>query len=98
MEMQQPEMMLLLFLPVVLLFPFVAMVISWFSKRAEVKKDSLTKEEKEIEKDRKKDLSRRRKEASKARKAREKERRKRKHSETEVDEWDKALEETYRRK
>ena len=98
MEMIQPEMMLLLFLPVVLLFPFAAMVISWFSKRTEIKKDTMTKEEKEIEKDRKKDLARRRKEASKARKAREKERRKRKDSETEVDEWDKALEETYRRK
>ena len=98
MEMMQPEMMLLLFLPVVLLFPFAAMVISWFSKRTEIKKDTLTKEEKEIEKDRKKDLARRRKEASRARKAREKERRKRDRSEIEVDEWDKALEETYRRK
>ncbi len=98
MEMIQPEMMLLLFLPIILLFPFIAMVISWFSKRTEIKKDVLTKEEEEIEKVRKKDLARRRKEAAKARKARGKAKRKRERSETEVDEWDKALEETYRRK
>jgi hypothetical protein len=97
MEILQPEMMLLLFLPVVLLFPFAAMVITWFSKRAEVETESLTKDEKEGEKKRRKDLSRRRKEAAKARKAREKSRRKRSSGETEVDEWDKALEETYRK-
>ncbi|MHA1135138.1 MAG: hypothetical protein ACTSSE_01485 [Candidatus Thorarchaeota archaeon] len=97
MEILQPEMMLLLFLPVVLLFPFAAMVITWFSKRAEVEKESLTDEEKEIEKARKKDLARRRKEAAKARKAREKSQRKRASSDVEVDEWDKALEDTYRK-
>ncbi|MCK5390526.1 MAG: hypothetical protein KAJ36_08540, partial [Candidatus Thorarchaeota archaeon] len=98
MEILQPEMMLLLFLPVVLLFPFIAMVISWFSKRAEVVKETLTKEDKELEKKRKKDLARRRKEAARARKEREKARRKRRNeTETEVDEWDKALEEAYRK-
>jgi len=96
MEILQPEMMLLLFLPIVLLFPFIAMVISWSSKRAEVVKESLTKEDKELEKKRKKDIARRRKEAAKARKERKKARRKRR-SETEVDEWDKALEDTYRK-
>ena len=96
MEFIQPEMVLLLFLPVVLLFPFAAMVITWFSKRAEVEKESLTDEEKEIESERKKDLAQRRKEAAKARKAREKSRKKRVRTETESDEWDKALEETYR--
>jgi len=96
-EILQPEMMLLLFLPIVLLFPFAAMVISWFSKRAEVEKVVLTKEEKEIEKKRKKDLAHRKKEAAKARRARAKARRKRSRDETEVDEWDKALEETYRK-
>ena len=89
--------MLLLFLPVVLLFPFAAMVITWFSKRAEVEKVELTDEEKEIEKDRKKDLARRRKEAARARKAREKSRKERARSDVEVDEWDKALEDTYRK-
>lgn len=97
MEILQPEMMLLLFLPVVLLFPFAAMVITWFSKRAEVEKESLTDEEKEKEKARKKELARKRSEAAKARKAREKARRKRTSSGTEIDEWDKALEETYRK-
>jgi len=97
MEILQPEMMLLLFLPVVLLFPFAAMVITWFSKRADIEKETLTDEEKEAEKERKKDLARRRKEAARARKAREKSRRKRVHSDVEVDEWDKALEETYRK-
>jgi len=97
MEILQPEMMLLLFLPVVLLFPFAAMVITWFSKRAEVEKEELTNEEKEAEKERKKDLARRRKEAAKARKERERARKKRSRTETEVDEWDKALEETYRK-
>ncbi|TFG99765.1 hypothetical protein E4H12_01610 [Candidatus Thorarchaeota archaeon] len=97
MEYLQPEMMLLLFLPLVLLFPFAAMVITWFSKRAEVEKDESTKEEDESKKARKKDLARRRKEAAKARKVRERSRRKRARSEVEVDEWDKALEDTYRK-
>ncbi len=97
MEILQPEMIMLLFLPVVLLFPFVAMVITWFSKRAEVEKESLSKEEKESEKKRKKDLARKRKEAAEARKAREKSRRKRLSKESEADEWDKALEETYKK-
>jgi hypothetical protein len=97
MEILQPEMMLLLFLPVVLLFPFVAMVITWFSKRSEIEKESLTDEEKEKEKARKKNLARKRREAAKARKAREKARRKRTDSGKEIDEWDKALEDTYRK-
>ena len=95
-EIQQPEMMLLLFLPIVLLFPFAAMTISWFSKRPVVIKDELTEEEKAQEKIRKKELAKKRKEAAKARHAREKARKKRKGDESEVDEWDKALEETYK--
>jgi len=95
-EIQQPEMMLLLFLPIVLLFPFAAMVVSWFSKRPVVVKDELTEEEKAQEKKRKKELAKKRKEAAKARRAREKSRKKRKGDESEVDEWDKALEETYK--
>jgi hypothetical protein len=97
MEFEQPEMMLLLFLPILLLFPFTAMVISWFSKRTVIEKDTLTDEEREIEKERKRDLARRRKEAAKARKEREKARRKRISHEAEIDEWDRALEDTYRK-
>jgi hypothetical protein len=95
-ELIQPEMMLLLFLPIILLFPFSAMVVSWFSKRTEIEKDELTEEEKAQERERKKELSRRRKDASKARRARERARKKRKGDESEIDEWDKALEETYK--
>jgi hypothetical protein len=97
MEILQPEMMLILFLPVVLLFPFAAMVITWFSKRAEVEKEELTSEEKEAESERKKDLAHRRKAAAKARKERKRARKKKSHAETEVDEWDKALDDTYRK-
>ena len=96
-ELFQPEIVLLFLVPVVLLFPFVAMVISWFSKREVVEKEKLTKEEKEAVKLRKKDLDRRKREADKARKARTKAKKKRKDDETEVDDWDKALEETFKR-
>ncbi|MHA1949425.1 MAG: hypothetical protein ACW99G_04180 [Candidatus Thorarchaeota archaeon] len=96
-ELFQPEIVLLFLVPVVLLFPFAAMVISWFSKREVVEKEKLSKEEKEAEKERKKDLSRRKRETKKARKAREKARKKPKDDEAETDEWDKALEETYKR-
>jgi len=96
-ELLQPEMMLLLFLPIILLFPFVAMVISWFSKRPVPIKDELTEEEKAFEKERKKELAKRRKEAAKARRDRKKARKKHKGDETEIDEWDKALEESYKR-
>ncbi|TFG27509.1 hypothetical protein EU527_18470 [Candidatus Thorarchaeota archaeon] len=95
-ELLQPEMMLLLFLPIILLFPFVAMVVSWFSKRVVIEKDDITEEEKAQERERKRDLSKRKKEAARARRAREKARKKRKGDETGIDEWDKALEETYK--
>jgi hypothetical protein len=95
-ELFQPEIVLLFLVPVVLLFPFAAMVISWFSRREVVEKEKLTKEEKEAEKKRKKDLVRKKREADKARRARAKVRKKRKDDESEVDEWDKALEETFK--
>ncbi|TFG28179.1 hypothetical protein EU527_17625 [Candidatus Thorarchaeota archaeon] len=96
-ELIQPEMMLLLFLPIILLFPFAAMVVSWFSKRTVIEKDELSEEEKAQERERKRELSKRRKEAAKARRVREKARKKRKGDESGIDEWDKALEETYKR-
>jgi hypothetical protein len=73
------------------------MVISWFSKREVVEKQKLTKEEKEAEKQRKKDLAQKKREAERARRERAKARKKRKSDEIEVDEWDKALEETFKR-
>ena len=95
-ELIQPEIVVLFLVPVVLLFPFSAAVISWMSQREVVEKEKLTKEEKEAADARKKSLARKRKEAEKARRAREKERKKRKGEETEMDEWDKALEDAYK--
>ncbi|MFX1441046.1 MAG: hypothetical protein ACFFFD_12425, partial [Promethearchaeota archaeon] len=93
-EVLQPEIVLLFLVPIVLLFPFAAMVISWFSKREEEVK--LTKEEKEEMKRRKKDLAQKKKEAARKRKEREKARKKMKARPEEKDEWDKALEEAYK--
>ncbi|MFX1440246.1 MAG: hypothetical protein ACFFFD_08350, partial [Promethearchaeota archaeon] len=65
-EVLQPEIVLLFLVPIVLLFPFAAMVVSWFSKREEEVK--LTKEEKEEMTRRKKDLAQKKKEAARKRK------------------------------
>ncbi|OLS31205.1 MAG: hypothetical protein ThorAB25_04660 [Candidatus Thorarchaeota archaeon AB_25] len=96
-EMIQPEIVILFLVPVVGLFPFAAAVISWIGRREVVEKEKLTKEEKEAQKQRKKELARKRKEAEEARKARAKARKKRKDDEVEVDEWDKALEDSFKR-
>jgi hypothetical protein len=93
-EVLQPEIVLLFLVPIVLLFPFAAMVISWFSKREEEVK--LTKEEKEEMKRRKKELAQKKKEAARKRKEREKARKKMRDKPEEKDEWDKALEEAYK--
>ncbi len=95
-EILQPEIVLLLLVPVVGIFPFTAAVISWMSRREVVEKEKLTEEEKEAAKERKKDLAGKRREAEKARKARAKARKKRKGDESGVDEWDKALEEAFK--
>ncbi len=95
-EILQPEIVLVLLVPVALLFPFAAMVISWLSQREVEDKPKLTKEEKEAEKARKREIDRKRREAARARRERAKARRKRRFvDESEKDEWDKALEETY---
>jgi hypothetical protein len=96
-EMLQPEIVVLFLVPIVGLFPFTAAVISWISRRETVEKEKLTKEEKEAIKKRKKDLARKRKETDKARKVRAKARKARKGEEVEVDEWDRALEDTFKR-
>jgi hypothetical protein len=96
-EIIQPEIVVLFLVPVVGLFPFSAAVISWMSRRETVEKEKLTEEEKEAQKKRKQDLALKRKEAEKARRAREKARKKRKGDEVEVDEWDKALDEAFKR-
>ncbi len=96
-EMIQPEIVVLFLVPVVGLFPFTAAVISWMSKREVVEKEKLTKEEKEAISKRKKELALKRKEAEKARRARAKARKKRKGDESGVDEWDKALEDAFKK-
>ncbi len=96
-EMLQPEIVVLFLVPIVGLFPFAAAVISWMSRRETVEKEKLTKEEKEAIKKRKKDLARKRKETAKARRSRAKARKERKDAEVEVDEWDRALEDTFKR-
>jgi hypothetical protein len=96
-EMLQPEIVILFLIPVVGLFPFSAALISWISKREVVEKEKLSKEEKEAAKQRKKELARKRKEAEKARKARAKAKKKRKDDEVGEDEWDKALEDAFKR-
>jgi hypothetical protein len=95
-ELIQPEIVMLFLVPIVLLFPFSAAVISWTSKREVAEGEKLTKEEKDAAKARRKNLARKRREAEKARKVRAKERKKRKGDETGVDEWDKALEDAYK--
>ena len=95
-ELLQPEIVLVLLVPVALLFPFAAMIISWLSRREDVDKPKLTDEEMAAEKERKKERAKKKKDAARVRREREKARRKRKPiEETEKDEWDKALEETY---
>ncbi|MFW9962792.1 MAG: hypothetical protein ACFFCX_04480 [Candidatus Sifarchaeia archaeon] len=96
-EMIQPEIVVLFLVPIVGLFPFTAAVISWMSKREVVEKEKLTKEEKEAKAKRKKELALKRKEAEKARRARAKARKKRKGDESGVDEWDKALEDAFKK-
>lgn len=92
-EMLQPELVIFFLVPVLLLFPLLAMVIGWSTQREEVVK--LTKAEKEEMKAKKRNLAKRKKEAKKARKARETARKKRKDMDDGDDEWDKALEETF---
>lgn len=95
-ELQQPELVILFLLPILLVFVLVAMIIGWVSTREVEEKPRKSKEELEAEKVRGAELKRKRAEAKKARKDREKARRKRKDLPESGDEWDKALEETYR--
>ncbi|MHA1637526.1 MAG: hypothetical protein ACTSUB_05870 [Candidatus Thorarchaeota archaeon] len=94
-ELLQPELVIFFLVPVLLLFPLSAMVIGWSSQREQVTK--LTKAEKDEKRAKKKDLAKRKKEAKLARKERERARKKRKDADDGDDEWDKALEETYKK-
>lgn len=90
-ELNQPEIVLLFLVPIVLLFPFIALVISWVSKR-DVEKEERISRDVEKERKRRKKEEQKKKEIERARKARKK----RKKSEEEKDEWDQALEEIYK--
>lgn len=96
-ELLQPEIVVLFLVPIVGLFPFTAAVISWVSRREVEEKEKLTKEEKEATKLRKRDLDAKKRAAEKARRERAKARRKRKGDESEVDEWDRALGDAFKR-
>ncbi len=85
---RQPEIVLLFLVPVLLLFPFVAMIISAMTQREE----ELTEAEKEMRKRREKERERIRKEAERRRRERERARKKSKEA---ADEWDEVLKQTY---
>jgi hypothetical protein len=85
-ELLQPEIVLLFLVPVVLLFPFAALVIGWVSKDEEIEELEMTDAEREqirIREERKKRLDERGEETP-SRKTTEEE-----------DEWDAVLEETF---
>lgn len=84
-ELLQPEIVLLLLVPIVLLFPFVALVIGWVSRDEEIEELELTdaeREQKRIREERKKRLEDREEEPPS-------------RSTEEEDEWDAVLEETF---
>jgi uncharacterized membrane protein len=95
-ELLELEFILIFLLPVSLLFVFVSVIIGWFSRREEIEVVELTKEEKEAIKQRRAEMKKKKKAAVKSRRARKKAKKKRK-AEEEHDEWDKALEDTYKR-
>jgi len=89
-ELLQPEFILLFLVPVILLFPFSAMIIGSVVRReVEVKPD---KEQKESARTQKKDLEKKRKAAERARKERLRVRKRRRGEGEEKDEWDQAIE------
>jgi len=86
-ELLQPEIVLLLLVPVVLLFPFAALVIGWVSKDEEIEELEMTDAEREqirIREERKKRLEERGEEPPA-----------RTTKQEEEDEWDAVLEETF---
>ncbi len=95
-EILQPELLVFFMTPILFLFVLVAMIISWNASRDVVAKPELTSEEKEKMKQRKRELAEKRKAAKKARQEREKAKKKRTAEGDGKDEWDKALEDTYK--
>lgn len=96
-EILQPELVVFFMVPILFLFVLIAMVISWNTAREVPEKAKLPSEEKEKQKQRKKEIAIKRKAARESRKERERARRKRKESGEGKDEWDRALEDTFKR-
>ncbi|MGY5854834.1 MAG: hypothetical protein RTU92_14795 [Candidatus Thorarchaeota archaeon] len=88
----QPEIVLLFLVPIVLLFPFIAAAIGWYSRQDE--EEELTKAQKEERKKAEKERDRLRKEAERTRRERERERGT-EDVEPGEDEWDRVLTDTY---
>ncbi|RDE13139.1 MAG: hypothetical protein C4K47_06635 [Candidatus Thorarchaeota archaeon] len=89
-ELLQPEFILLFLVPMILLFPFVAMLIgSLVAREGEIKPD---KEEKEKLRKEKKELKAKKRAAEKARKERSRIRKEVRGEAEEKDEWDRAIE------
>lgn len=89
-ELLQPEFILLFLVPMILLFPFTAMLIgSLVVRQSEVKPD---KEEKEKLRKQKKELKAKKRAAEKERRERLRARKRRRGEEEEKDEWDQAIE------
>jgi hypothetical protein len=89
----QPELVLLFMVPVVLLFPFIAASIGWYSRQDE--QEELTRKQRRAKKKREKERDKLRREADKARKERERAIKGEATEEDGRDEWDEALSSTY---
>ncbi len=96
-ELQQPEIVILFMVPVLLSFAFVAAIITWLSQDKTEETPKMTKEEKRTLRRRRKEIERKMREIERTRRERLKRWRKRKKkSETEGDEWDRALDDIYK--
>ncbi len=90
-ELQQPEMVVILLVPVLLLLAFIAAMIRWYSQwEEEALQRQIEAEEKRKAREKKREARRLRREARKRRKALE-----RGPEEGEIDEWDRVLGELY---
>jgi hypothetical protein len=92
----QPELVLLFLVPIVLMFPFIAASIGWFSRQDE--EETLTRKQRREKKKREKERDKMRREAEKARRDRERARKDETTEEDGRDEWDKALDGVYTEK
>jgi len=95
-EILQPELLVFFMTPILFLFVLVAMLISWNASREIEDKPELTREEKEKIKQHKKELTLKRKAAKKARQERARVKKKRTAEGDGKDDWDRALEDTYK--